>query len=378
MASKRKFKRDYIILEAKDMNFRYKERILPKAFAKVEINEEKSIVSLYVENLKSMKEGYRVVAIQSDYETLDLGNIVLSEQGKGEFVFNLENSDIEIKGIALLYERNVPLVGFKGSKIDNYEEILFAGEDNLEEEFDIYEEIEYIEVDDDEEFDGYEEVEYIEVEEDDEWEYEYEEIDNYDDLDDGLEEEPEEAYVRSETKAKYVKQPQKQVQNKPKARQENKTRLKYDDYESQSFDNNKTAGPLLMPRQIKKGLKTFKEVKPFVGDYIENTRWWKIEINPITLCGYTMPHLGYVNTLNYTMYSDSVTQSYKYRHYLFGVQYDEYNKRKNYIYAIPGNKQEQPDRGHTGFKKYQACDTRNDNLGYWLCFIDSRTRKILK
>ena len=378
MASKRKFKRDYIILEAKDMNFRYKERILPKAFAKVEINEEKSIVSLYVENLKSMKEGYRVVAIQSDYETLDLGNIVLSEQGKGEFVFNLENSDIEIKGIALLYERSVPLVGFKGSKIDNYEEILFAGEDNLEEEFDIYEEIEYIEVDDDEDFDGYEEVEYIEVEEDDEWEYEYEEIDNYDDLDDGLEEEPEEAYVRSETKAKYVKQPQKQVQNKPKARQENKTRLEYDDYEPQSFDNNKTAGPLLMPRQIKKGLKTFKEVKPFVGDYIENTRWWKIEINPITLCGYTMPHLGYVNTLNYTMYSDSVTQSYKYRHYLFGVQYDEYNKRKNYIYAIPGNKQEQPDRGHTGFKKYQACDTRNDNLGYWLCFIDSRTRKILK
>ena len=42
MASKRKFKRDYIILEAKDMNFRYKERVLPKAFAKVEINEEKS------------------------------------------------------------------------------------------------------------------------------------------------------------------------------------------------------------------------------------------------------------------------------------------------------------------------------------------------
>ena len=377
MASKRKFKRDYIILEAKDMNFRYKERILPKAFAKVEINEEKSIVSLYVENLKSMKEGYRVVAIQSDYETLDLGNIVLSEQGKGEFVFNLENSDIEIKGIALLYERSVPLVGFKGSKIDNYEEILFAGEDNLEEEFDIYEEIEYIEVDD-EDFDGYEEVEYIEVEEDDEWEYEYEEIDNYDDLDDGLEEEPEEAYVRSEPKPKYAKQPQKQVQNNPKARQETKTRLEYDDYEPESFDNNKTAGPLLMPRQIKKGLKTFKEVKPFVGDYIENTRWWKIEINPITLCGYTMPHLGYVNTLNYTMYSDSVTQSYKYRHYLFGVQYDEYNKRKNYIYAIPGNKQEQPDRGHTGFKKYQACDTRNDNLGYWLCFIDSRTRKILK
>lgn len=41
MASKRKFKRDYIILEAKDMNFRYKERVAPKAFAKVEVNDEK-------------------------------------------------------------------------------------------------------------------------------------------------------------------------------------------------------------------------------------------------------------------------------------------------------------------------------------------------
>ena len=46
MATKRKFKRDYIILEAKDMNFRYKERVLPKAFAKVEINEEKNMYSI--------------------------------------------------------------------------------------------------------------------------------------------------------------------------------------------------------------------------------------------------------------------------------------------------------------------------------------------
>ena len=41
MVSKRKFKRDYIILEAKDMNFRSKERVLPKAFAKIEVNDEK-------------------------------------------------------------------------------------------------------------------------------------------------------------------------------------------------------------------------------------------------------------------------------------------------------------------------------------------------
>lgn len=382
MASKRKFKRDYIILEAKDMNFRHKERILPKAFAKVEINEEKSIVSLYVENLKFIKDGYRVVAIQSDYETLDLGKVILSEQGKGEFVLDLEDNDVDIKGIALLHEKSIPLVGFKGSKIENYEEILFTGCQEDEE----YEEIEYIEVDDEEyddddyeeeceEDDNYEdddefiesyeeideEIEYVEVEDDDYEEDNFQEDDDYEEECDRVqvqEYEPVEQNCLNKNKNTTPKQTKHKKENK--------------------YENCKIPNPLLMPRQIKKGLKSFREVKPFICDYIENTRWWKIDINPVTLCGYTMPHLGYVNTLNYTMYSDAVTQSYKYRHYLFGVQYDEYNKRKYYIYGIPGSKTEQPDKGHTGFRKYQPCDSRNDNLGYWLCIIDSRTRKILK
>ncbi len=507
MATKRKFKRDYIILEAKDMNFRYKERVLPKAFAKVEINEEKAVVALYVENLKCVKDGYKVVAIQSDYETLDLGNVVLSEQGKGEFVFDLERNDIEIKGIALLHEKQVPLIGFKGNKIENYEEILFAGQDEYEEEFDDelddledtediyidteddddeyeYEEIEnyeeilfagqdeyeeefddelddledtediYIDTEDDDDEYEYEEIEYIEIDGDDDDEYEYEEIeyievddepqynrgytstveevedDSYDeeeveevkDDDDEYEyeeieyievdDEPqynrgytstveeveddsydeEEVEEVKEVKREYTtvqenpkvtpKQPDKYSKYKEKQRTNQKrytkTERREEENQDYSYDPSKTAGTLLMPRQIKKGLRQFKEVIPFTGDPIENTRWWKIEINPFTLSGYTMPNLGYVNTLNYTMYSDTVMNSYKYRHYLFGVQYDEYNKRKNYIYAIPGKKDEQPDKGHTGFTTYQPCDTRSDKLGYWLCFIDSRTRRILK
>ena len=153
MASNRKFKREYIILEAKDINFKYKERILPKAFAKIEVSDEKSSLALYVENLKSMKDGYRVLIIRSDYETIDLGKINLSDQGKGEFSFNLDSENSEIKGVALLYDKTVPLIGFKGSKIDNHEEILFMGDES-----------------------EYEEVEYIEVDEDDDREYEYEEV----------------------------------------------------------------------------------------------------------------------------------------------------------------------------------------------------------
>ncbi len=403
MATKRKFKRDYIILEAKDMNFRYKERVLPKAFAKVEINEEKAVVALYVENLKSVKDGYKVVAIQSDYETLDLGNVVLSEQGKGEFVLDLDRNDIEIKGIAMLYEKQVPLIGFKGNKIENYEEILFAGEEEYEEEYDDefddeFEDDEYEDesTDDNEEEYEYEEIEYIEVDDDYDGEYEYEEIeyieideseDDVQEVEEIYEEEVEDEYIPVQESVKsYPRQTDKYAAYKEKQRSNPKKYVKsepketYKEVEKQprSYENMKTAGTLLMPRQIKKGLKQFKEVIPFAGEPIENTRWWKIEINPFTLSGYTMPNLGYVNTLNYTMYSDTVMNSYKYRHYLFGVQYDEYNKRKNYIYAIPGKKDEQPDKGHTGFTLYQPCDTRSDKLGYWLCFIDSRSRRILK
>ncbi|MGL5693970.1 MAG: hypothetical protein ACRCXA_07825 [Peptostreptococcaceae bacterium] len=408
MSSNRKFKRDYIILEAKDMNFRYKERILPKAFAKIEVNDEKSVVALYVENLKYMKDGYRVVAIRSDYETIELGKITLNEQGKGEFVLNLDDTNTEIKGIALLYEKTVPLIGFKGSKIDNYEEILFMGEEEEYEEIDdTYEEIEYIEVDEDDDTEyEYEEIEYIEIDEDDaeyeEVDMEYEEILDEDDAEYEEQEEYEEIqeytpvnrpvqkpapkskqqerintyesldYNRTNKLENKNKQPIKEKSKKYR----NTTTPTYT--ETKTEEKIKTPGNLLMPRQIKKGLKYFKETKPFVDEFIENTRWWQIDITPATLCGYTMPYLGYVNSLNFTMYSDAVMQSYKYRHYLFGVQYDEYNKRQNYIYAVPGKKDEQPDDGHTGFTIYQPCDSRNEDLGYWLCYIDSRSRRILK
>ena len=385
MSTKKKYKRDYIILEAKDMNFRYKDRVLPKAFAKIEVTEEKSLVALYVENLKYIRDGYKVVAILEDYNTLDLGRIVLSEQGKGEFALNLDENNTNIKAVALVSEKSVPLIGFKGSKIDNYEEIIFTSDEEYmeyeeledDEEY-VYEEVEYEEVDDDENCEyEYEYLEYVEIEEDNEENTDY----NYENEEDNEEIE----YVSSSRQKNQRNKSTKPNNNKPVI-EENLKRSEKVSEEIKQIDEEinyeeaqvNTARNLLMPRQIKKGLKMFKEVKPFARDTIENTRWWKIEITPMTMCGYTMPYLGYINTLNYTMYSDIVLQSYRYRHYLFGVQYDEYNKRKHYMYAIPGNKNEQPDQGHTGFNMYKPCDDRSDKLGYWICFVDSRTRKIMK
>lgn len=455
MVSKRKFKRDYIILEAKDMNFRSKERVLPKAFAKIEINDEKSVVALYVENLKNLKDGYDVIALRTDYERLNLGRINLNSQGKGEFVLDLNEEDSDIKAIALTYEKYVPLIGFKGNKIENYEELIFEPEEEIIEYEEVdedysrgeyeykeieyidpedsgyeYEEIEYIYEDDlgeddmenneeqeeieakveqktnleetvesqqlqenqqDLEQEQIEEYEYIEYEEvtNQEPEYEYEEIEE----DEEKPESQQEIKPKKEC-AKPIQFPKEEIDNNSKQQKQNsieKIQDKRKNIKQEEFSNSKTlqknntefegkvnVSKLLMPRQIKKGLKYFKEVKPFAADYIPNTRWWKIEITPTTMSGYTMPYLGYVNSLNYTMYSDIAMNSYKYRHYLFGVQYDEYNKRKNYIYAIPGKKSEQPDKGTTGFTTYQTCDNRSSSLGYWMCFIDSKARKIEK
>src|SRR5574344_1716467 len=97
MSTKRKFKRDYIMLEAKDLNFRFKDKVTPKAFAKIEITDEKSVIALYAENLKSVDDGYSVVAIRSDYETIDLGKFNVNNQGKGEFSLDLGDDNIDIK-----------------------------------------------------------------------------------------------------------------------------------------------------------------------------------------------------------------------------------------------------------------------------------------
>ena len=369
--AKRKFKRDYIMLEAKDLNFRFKDKVSPKAFAKIEVTDEKSVIALYAENLKSVSDGYSVVAIRSDYETIDLGDFNVNSQGKGEFSFDMGDDEIDIKGIAITQDRAVPLIGFKGSKIDNYEDILFPPQYEFEEVEDEGDDI------NDNDYEEYEEIEYIEMDEDDEYEEENREVEDDEDEDNREYEEKVVTPQKKNSKSRNDEYIEKKINKAKSVLEKQYTKNTYTSVKSNQ-GKQKIAGTLLMPRQIKKGLKYYREVKPFVTDYIENTRWWKIEINPTTMCGYTMPYLGYINSLNYTMYSDAAMQSYKYRHYLFGVQYDEYNKRQYYIYAVPGRKAEQPDKGHTGFTRYQACDNRSNNLGYWLCFIDCKARKIVK
>ncbi|WP_204281240.1 hypothetical protein, partial [Proteus mirabilis] len=51
------------------------------AMGSAEVNDEKAIIALYVENLKYVKDGYKAAAIKDDHGLIDLGNMILNEQG---------------------------------------------------------------------------------------------------------------------------------------------------------------------------------------------------------------------------------------------------------------------------------------------------------
>ncbi len=359
-----------MILESKDPSFRLKEKISPKAFAKIETKEEKVNIMIYVENVKYVKSGYRIILIQDDLTTKDIGRVLVNESGKGEFKINFDENDLDVKSIALTHENDIPLIGFKGKRIDNYEELInknikreeYVVEDsNKEDEIEIIleprkERIE-IELEEEEEQEEEEQEEEEQEEEQEEEEQEQEDLERIEDL-------------KNEKKKKEEEIPYSQKE---------KIEEKIDYSQDQGIDrkecSQKEERVYLVPRKLKKLLNKHKEIKPFIKD-IDNTRWWRIDINPLTMCSYTMPYLGYINYINYTIYSDVTSLSYKYRHYIFGIKYSCDGNRKYYVYGIPGRRNEQPDEGETGFCNFVPCDNKNKTYGYWICCIDCKSRLI--
>lgn len=358
-----------MILESKDPSFRLKERISPKAFAKIETREEKINIMIYVENVKYVKSGYRIILIQDDLTTKDIGRVLVNESGKGEFKINFDENDLEVKSIALTHENNIPLIGFKGKVIDNYEELISQNikrEESVVEDLNKEDEIEIvleprkerIEVvlEDKEEVKEKVKEERIEISEED-TEIRQEEVE----INENVEENKDEK-KKNEEEIPYS--------------QEEKREEKIDHSQYEDTDRKKCSPKeYLIPRKLKKLLNKHKEVKPFIKD-IDNTRWWRMDINPLTMCSYIMPYLGYINYINYTIYSDVTSLSYKYRHYIFGIKYSCDGKRKYYIYGIPGRRNEQPDEGETGFCNFIPCDDKNKTYGYWICCIDCKSRLI--
>lgn len=368
---RKRYKRDYMILESKDPSFRLKEKISPKAFAKIETKEEKINIMIYVENVKYVKSGYRIILMQDDLTTRDIGRVLVNERGKGEFKINFDEENLEVKSIALTHENDIPLIGFKGKNIENYKELINENVKRTESVVEDLDKEEVIEID----LEPRKENENLKTQAVDLKDKKRKEEDIQLEQDEVERAEKVEEVEETEEIEEEVENDKKKNEEKILSSQKEKTEEKIDDNQEQDEYRKQDEKVYLIPRKLKKLLKKHKEIKPFIKD-IDNTRWWRIDVNPMTMCSYIIPYLGYINYINYTIYSDVTSLSYKYRHYIFGIKYGCDGKRKYYIYGIPGRRNEQPDEGETGFCNFIPCDDKNKTYGYWICCIDCKSRLI--
>lgn len=382
------------MLYCNDTSFEIKRGYKPRGYANLITRDDKSKFSLYVENIKYVSEGYRIVIIDNQLNKIDIGRILVDESGKGEARIDINKDDIDIQCVALTYEDNIPLISYKGRRTKNYEDILLRKEENIDqvqednenqrsEQVDIETEINEEELDKERIEEDKEHVkERIEeeIEEDEEINKEIVEEERVEEqIPQEIEEEriEEEKVDEQEIDEERIEETVQEEPQKKKEYFEEKKEEKEEDIKTY-FEKEKERiedKTYFIPRRLKKNLKKYKEVKPFIKD-IDDTRWWKININPMSMFGYDIPYLGYMYYLNYTAYSDIGFLAYKYRHYLFGINYDEDGQRKYYVYAIPGKKNEQPDLGETGFNQFLGCKNEDDEYGYWICYIDCKTRLI--
>ena len=358
MILRKKYRRDYIILEPKDLSFRQKDKLVPKAFAKIEFKDDKTSCMIYAENLRCIQEGYRVTIVDSDLNSKDVGRVLINEGGKGEFTINV-NDDVEVKAVAITHKKEVVLIGFKGSVVEKYEDVIFREEEikNITTQS---------QMDEDTKQETAQEIVEESFRDEDSKKKEIEE-------NTPEEETFRESDVQEEIEVlHYEPYPTEQTNRDERYTEETN---REENTEQLNMDETVDDRVYLIPRGIKKHLNNHKEVIPFdAGE--DDIRWWKIDMNPVSMYSYNMPYLGYINFANYTFYSETTSLAFKYKHYLYGIKYCEKGKRKYYIYAVPGTRNERPDEGSTGFVHFVPCSRKDNSYGYWLCYIDCKSRLV--
>ncbi|WP_041701311.1 hypothetical protein [Gottschalkia acidurici] len=130
-------------------------------------------------------------------------------------------------------------------------------------------------------------------------------------------------------------------------------------------------------------LKFFKKVSPFKQEF-EGYTWWEIEYDKRNINRGFLPYYNYLVNMYYpynciTKYATSQSQIKKHEHYIFGVV-QENQKIRHYVYGIPGKftEEDQPYGGKTGFVTWFEKEEDDDNLGYWIIYIDALTGNIVR
>lgn len=133
----------------------------------------------------------------------------------------------------------------------------------------------------------------------------------------------------------------------------------------------------------------YNQSEPFDVDRI-GCQWWKV-MNlmsiPFVNTSYLQSYPEYIRP--YSMYNQNIKDFssschdliYKYQHYIFGIEKNESNNTEYYYYGIPGRymKEEQPDKGKSGFEYWQplqGTEKRKGDYGYWIIAVNARTGQL--
>ncbi|WP_026477269.1 DUF7922 domain-containing protein [Alkaliphilus transvaalensis] len=440
---KRRYRRYFIILENEDSGFDVASQA-PKGHAKIEISNDKGSMYLHCQNLKDLQEKrmrYRwyLVNTKKDEPTIvDIGPMVVDENGKGEIVweFNGENVQASKESIddfnllALLVESSdkksleAPLVGYIDKEKVNWRELveskLYGKRAKSSASINMTLKS----------TDAPQNMKPIKEEK---------VADNI-----SLKEEKRPRAVNKPQKEEspfVVNKPEKEesllVVNKPKEKEspqvagksnevklepENKQDVKVKSEISKvekpmegevkqvetasNLNTNETTSSSHdyvdrlyqeSEHNILKGLQTyiegtvkmFPKINPF-EEGLENYNWWHMYYNYQTMYRAHMPFIAYIDGMKYpTQFypyqqpSDYQRQIYQYQHYIFGIVYDDNKNVKYYVYGIPGRNLsiDQPYKGNTGFEYWHS--TRKgaideNTVGYWLIHIDPKTGKVVR
>lgn len=433
MAAKKSYNRYFIIFQEEDKGYGMGPDRPPTGYAKVETRNEKSKVTVYVQNLKPFEPDeclYKCYLISHQDGkgcSAYLGTMNIDDLGKGESSWetgyeNAFDSKIPIdkfNGAAIVAEREgaagviAPLAGYMSKEKFDWRSVIpvgkqvqeINGEIDTELKEDAKEDEEKVLTEEAAKFQEYEEsiLETSEVltEEEDiavqdaagAVEPEIKDVEN------AVQEDIRAEEVKAQ-ETPEIQETQEVIEDKavPLEREDMSTKEKADsvdkpgDREADSRSKHKEhkygySGCLNCYKyDFRRILK--KMLEDILDDYekkdkhkeLKDCKLWKVDMEKYKRDGYKMTMYPCYDLVFYPMMYNPLYNYYRYirkhGHYLFGVKHDKDGKIAAIIYGIPGRNTayDQPFEGRTGFLKWISW---GGDRGYWIMMYDPMTGIII-
>lgn len=386
-----------------------------KGYAKIEVRDGRGKIQLNIEGTKSVNAdgkyiGCLLSVIDEQPIKVEIGNIILNENSKGNLLWKFNPESVGGTGISIdkfntifvqFHENSsediiIPLVGYIENKDDSINKLIKDIEAKKNEQYKADAEDRTYELDNKtEESIEDKAVEYDENQiQEEEVPIQNEKTDSINMSQDetkALENElNEDNYLEIENEEDiFIKNEDIEKTNEHKTE-----RIKYgtnsvDDKYGHSInlnydytDSNRNYSRHIANYSLNI-LKFFEKVNP-LREELKGYTWWEIEYDRKNIYRGFLPFYNYIINTYYPYQINFKTTTChnlirKYGHYIFGIV-EENGEIKYYVYGIPGRftKDEQPYRGMTGFTTWIPRKGRNrERIGYWLLHIDAISGRIV-